>query len=116
LVTAVGLVATGLFFGYVRQGLLVLPLWLTLTAAAGVGLVRLLTRRGEGWKLPAPEQSGPSPKLLEVLGALVLSLLILELWGARSDREYRPTGATLKGTNVIIPDEPVRLELLPPEK
>lgn len=114
LVTAVGLVATGLFFGYVRQGLLVLPLWLTLTAAAGVGLVRLLIRRGDGWKLPPPEQSRPSPKLLKVLGALVLALLVLELWGARSDRKYRPTGATLKGTNVIIPDEPVRLELLPP--
>ena len=38
LLTATGMTTTGLFFGYVRQGLVLLPFWLTFTAAALVGL------------------------------------------------------------------------------
>lgn len=116
LVTGVGLAATGLFFGYVRQGLLVLPFWLTFTAAAGVTLVRRVTHRGLGWRLSPPEEGEPSPRLLKVVGGMVLALLVLELWGAGRDRQLRPIGATIRGSNVIIPDEPVRLELLPPKR
>jgi hypothetical protein len=45
-----------------------------------------------------------------------LVLLVLELWGAGANRNFKAIGATLQGSNVIIPDEPVRLELLPEEK
>src|SRR6185436_14347469 len=47
LMTCVGLPATGLFFGYVRQGLLYLPLWLTFVAAALTAIARRFTHRGE---------------------------------------------------------------------
>ena len=116
LATSVGLIATGLFFGYVRQGLLVLPLWLTLTAAAGAAVVRRFRHRGEGWRLPPSEESEPSRRLLQVLGGIVLALFVLELWGAGADRNYKATGTTLEGTDKLNRDEPVRLELLPPER
>ena len=107
-----------LFFGYVRQGLLVLPFWLTFTAAAGTAVARRLAHRGDrdrGWKLLPLEESEPSPRLLKVLGGLAVALLVLELWGAGRDRNFKAVGSTLQGSNVIIPDEPVRLEPLPPQ-
>lgn len=116
LATSVGLIATGLFFGYVRQGLLVLPLWLTLTVAAGAAVVRRLRHRGEGWRLLPSEESEPSRRLLKVLGGIVLALFVLELWGAGADRNYKATGTTLEGTDKLNRDEPVRLELSPPER
>jgi len=113
LMTGVGLVATGLFFGYVRQGLLYLPLWLTLTAAALTAIARRFTHRGEGWRLAPPGETDPSPRLLKVLAGLAVVLLAIEGWGATTDRNYKATGNTIQGSQYLNRDDPMVLEVLP---
>jgi len=115
LMTCVGLVATGLFFGYVRQGLLYLPLWLTFPAAALTAIARRLTHRGEGWRLAPAAETDPSPRLLKILGAAALALLLVEAWGATADRNYKATGTTLEGSQYLNRDDPMRLEVIPRE-
>lgn len=114
LLTGVGLVATGLFFGYVRQGLLYLPFWNTLAAAGLAAAGRRLTHRGEGWRLPTAAESDPSPRLLKILGGIAAVLLLLEGWGATTDRNYRATGTTVPGQTYLNRDEMMWLEVLPP--
>ncbi len=113
LMTLVGLTATGLFFGYVRQGLLYLPLWLTLSAAALTAIARRFTHRGAGWHLAPPGETDPSPRLLKILAGLAAVLLILEGWGAGADRNYKATGNTIAGSKYLNRDEPMRIEVLP---
>ncbi len=113
LMTCVGLVATGLFFGYVRQGLLYLPLWLTFPAAALTAIARRFTHRGEGWRLTPPAETDPRPRLLRVLGGLSLVLLLVEGWGATTDRNYKATGTTIQGSQYLNRDEMMVLEVLP---
>jgi len=113
LMTGVGLTATGLFFGYVRQGLLYLPLWLTLTAAALTAIACRITHRGEGWRLAPPGETDPSPRLLKTLAGLAAVLLVLEGWGATVDRNYKATGTTIQGSQYLNRDEPIRIEVLP---
>ena len=114
LMTCVGLVATGLFFGYVRQGLLYMPLWLTFPAAALIAIARRFTHRGEGWRLTPPGETDPGPRLLKILGGLAVALLLLEGWGATTDRNYKATGTTIEGSQYLNRDEAMELELLPP--
>lgn len=110
LLTGVGLVATGLFFGYARQGLLYLPFWNVLIAAALVGLWSLIRR---AQPLP-PSAEAPLPRLaLRVFGGVALILLLLEGWGARADRNYQATGMNVAGESYLNRDDPVRLEVLP---
>lgn len=116
LITCVGLAATGLFFGYVRQGLLYLPLWLTFPAAALAAIARRLTHRGEGWRLSPPGETDPSPRLLKILGGLAAALLLLEGWGATADRNYKATGTTIEGSKYLNRDEMMFLEVLPPKE
>lgn len=116
LMTSVGLVATGLFFGYVRQGLLYFPLWLTLPAAALTAIARRFTHRGEGWRLAPPEETDPSPRLLKILGGAALVLLLVEGWGSRMDRNYDATGTTIQGTKYLNRDEMMWLKVKPPER
>lgn len=110
LLTGVGLVATGLFFGYVRQGLLYLPFWNVLIATALVGLWNLARRV----RPLLPTAEAPLPRLaLRTLGGMALSLLLLEMWGARADRNYQATGMNVAGESYLNRDDPVRLEVLP---
>lgn len=116
LLTGVGLLATGLFFGYVRQGLLLLPLWYTLTAAALTALARrvnLRGHRGEGWRLAPPAETDPPPRLLKVLAVLAVALLALEGWGMKADRNYKATGTNVAGQSYLNRDEMIRLEVVP---
>lgn len=113
LMTCVGLVATGLFFGYVRQGLLYLPLWLTFPAAALTSIVRRITHRGEGWRLVPPGETDPSPRLLQTLAGIAVVLLVVEGWGATTDRNYKATGTTIQGSQYLNRDEMMILEVLP---
>lgn len=115
LMTCVGLVATGLFFGYVRQGLLYLPLWLTFPAAALTAIARRFTHRGEGWRLAPPDETDPPPRLLKVLGGLAVALLLLEAWGATTNRNFKATGTTIEGSQLLNRDEMMVLEVLPGE-
>ncbi|HKH48633.1 MAG TPA: hypothetical protein VKM72_28550 [Thermoanaerobaculia bacterium] len=113
LMTCVGLVSTGLFFGYVRQGLLYLPLWLTFPAAALTAIARRFTHRGEGWRLVPPDETDPSPRFLKILGGLAVALLLLEGWGATTNRNFKATGTTIEGSQLLNRDEMMVLEVLP---
>ena len=99
LLTASLLVATGLFFGYVRLGLLFLPFWLTFVAAA------------LAWPLP----SDPPRQLWQALAGIAVVLLVLEIWGISLHRNFKATGVNVPGRSYLDRDSPIYLELLPPE-
>jgi hypothetical protein len=110
LLTLAGMTATGLFFGYVRQGLLLLPFWLTLTAAAVAWIVERLRKLTSGFTfLPADL----SPLALRLLGGLAAVLLLLELSGTGANRNYQATGTTVLGQTYLDRDQPVYLKVLP---
>lgn len=112
LLTAAGMVTTGLFFGYARLGLLVLPFWLTWTATGLVWLGERLIHRQSGWSRTLQDLA-PSPTLLRVLGGLALALFLLEAWGATTDRNFKATGTNVPGETYLDRDQPVELEVLP---
>lgn len=89
--TVLWMISTGLFFGYVRQGLLMLPFWLTLlVAGAEAGNRRLFRGRfalPESWL----------PHLRRALLAAAALLLVLELGGAAGDRNFQATGTPVPG-------------------
>jgi 4-amino-4-deoxy-L-arabinose transferase-like glycosyltransferase len=106
LMTAALLLATGLFFGYVRLGLLFLPFWLTFMSVALVWLASLLS----------PVPSDPPRRLWQALAALTAVLLVLEIWGISLHRNFKATGVNVQGTSHLDRDAPVYLELLPAKK
>jgi hypothetical protein len=110
LLTLAGMITTGLFFGYVRQGLLVLPFWLTLAAAALVWIVERLRKLTSGFTFLPIE---PSPRALQLLGGLAAVLLLLELSGMGANRNYQATGTTVEGQTYLDRDQPVYLRVLP---
>jgi hypothetical protein len=109
LVTAAVLVATGLFFGYVRLGLLLLPFWLTFLAAALVWLGSLA--RSRSFRLPPP--ADPPRRLWQALAALAAVLLVLELWGVTLHRNFKGSGVNVPGRSYLNRDAEIRIELLP---
>jgi hypothetical protein len=112
LLTLLGMMTTALFFGYVRQGALLLPFWMTLVAA-GLGwiAVRLRIERLAG------SLTGVRPVLgwPRILGVLALALLAMEIWGATTHREYQATGKRLPGKHYLNPDAVMYLEVLKKE-
>ncbi|HSK79675.1 MAG TPA: glycosyltransferase family 39 protein [Thermoanaerobaculia bacterium] len=111
LLTAAGMVTTGLFFGYARLGLLVLPFWLTWTATGLVWIAERLIHRERGWSRTLQDLS-PSPTLLRALGGVAITLFLLEAWGATTDRNYRATGTNVPGQTYLDRDQPVVLEVI----
>ena len=109
LLTCVGLAMTGLFFGYVRQGLLALPFWLTLTAAALVWIGERLRKSTAGFTLIPID---PPRRLVQVLAGIAAAVLLLEGYGATTDRNYKATGTTLPGRQHLDRDQPMRLEVM----
>lgn len=109
LLTAAGMITTGLFFGYVRQGVVLLPFWLTLTAAAPVWIGERLAKRTFGLALVPVD---PPRRLLLSLAGIAVVLLALELWGAGSRRVIQGTGTVLPG-GTLDRDQPVYLKVLP---
>ena len=109
LLTATSLWVAALFFGYARQGLLLLPLWLSLGARAftglGSGIARLMRK-------PPPSKE-PSKALLIALATVTLSLLLLEAWGSTRDRSYQFRGTNLPGKLTLNPDLTVYIRPLP---
>jgi 4-amino-4-deoxy-L-arabinose transferase-like glycosyltransferase len=100
------LVATGLFFGYVRLGLLFLPFWLTFLSVALVWLISLLS----------PLPADPPRRLWQVLAAIAAVLLVLEIWGISLHRNFKATGVNVPGRTYLDRDSPIYLELLPSKK
>ncbi len=111
LLTLMGMITTGLFFGYVRQGLLYLPFWLTLTAAALVWIGERIAKLTSGFTLNPID---PPRRLLQALGGIAALLLVLELSGMGRDRNYEATGTTLPGHKFLDRDQPMHLKVLPP--
>jgi hypothetical protein len=110
LLTLAGMVTTGLFFGYVRQGLLLLPFWLTLTATALVWIGERLRGLASGFTL-APID--PPRRLLQILAGAAALLLVLELSGMGANRNYKATGTNVAGQTYLDRDQPVSLEEIP---
>lgn len=106
LLSGAWLVVTGLFFGYVRQALLVLPFWLSLAVAGPAWLWGRL-------KHEAPFPDALPPCLIKVLAVLVAIFLVLEGRGSRADRNFQATGDTVDG-RILNPDSAIRLKVLPP--
>lgn len=108
-VTASVLVATGLFFGYVRLGLIIFLFWLPFLGAALVWLGSL--RKDRSPRLPAP--ADPPRRLWQALAALAVLLLGLELWGVSLHRNFKATGVNVPGRSYLDRDAEIRFELLP---
>lgn len=100
---SLGVVA--LFFGYARLAVVVLPLWLTLAAAALGWLGSALAARS-----PAPFTARRAR-----LAALVaiLALLGLELQATIHGHRLEASGTTLPGSGRLDRDQPVRFRPLP---
>ncbi len=110
LLSGAGLFTTGLFFGYARQGLLLLPFWLSLIAA---GAVWLGARRRAAAGDRAPLPSRVPRRLAAALAAAAVLLLALEGWGSKADRNYEASGTTGADGHQLNPDDTVRLEVMP---
>jgi hypothetical protein len=125
LLSGAGMTTAGLFFGYVRLGILLLPFWFSLAAAAGVGLARLVFRRRFGPKsgvAEAREAAGAGrrgeavPSLSRrqrwILLGVAAVLLSLEGWGATSNRNFNATGTKLQGQGYLNPHDTMYLEVI----
>lgn len=97
MLTAAGMATTVLFFGYARQALLLVPLWLAWIAAA----IAALLGRIPAWADPRIRR--------RALVALILVLLAVDGTGAFADRSFDAEGESMPGTNVLNPDRPLRL-------
>jgi 4-amino-4-deoxy-L-arabinose transferase-like glycosyltransferase len=108
LLTLVGMITTGLFFGYVRQGLLYLPFWLTFTATALVWIGERIAKLTSGFTLSPID---PPKRMLQILGGIAFVLLLLELSGTGANRNYEATGTTLPGQKYLDRDQPMHLQV-----
>ena len=95
-----GLISTGLFFGYARLGVIVLPFWIA-SAVAGIasvlrGCARSLEDRRLRWAWLVP----------------VIALFLLEAWGATGDRNFRATGTQAEGATHLNPHDTMHLEVI----
>lgn len=101
LLTGGSLLVTLAFFGYARQGLLLVPLWLVLAASGAAWL---------GDRLPAVRAIS-SRRRSALARGLVLLLLLAEGIGAFSNRDYVASGETLSGSSRLNPDRPMELRV-----
>lgn len=108
-VSASVLVATGLFFGYVRLGLIIFLFWLPFLGAALVWLASLR----HGWSPRLPSPADPPRRLWQALAGLAVLLLALELWGVTLHRNFKATGVNVPGRSYLDRDAEIRFELLP---
>jgi len=108
-VTVAVLIATGLFFGYVRLGLMIFLFWLPFCGAALAWLVSLF--RSWSPRLPAP--ADPPRRLWLGLTVVAVLLFSLELWGVGLQRNFKATGVNVPGRSYLDRDAEIRFELLP---
>lgn len=111
-VTAAVLIATGLFFGYVRLGLMIFLFWLPFCGAALAWLARLPFRGKDGWSPRLPPPADPPRRLWLGLAAVAVLLFSLELWGVSLQRNFKATGVNVPGRSYLDRDAEIRFELL----
>lgn len=104
---ALSVLTTVAFFGYARQGVLLLPLLFGLEAVALAAAGDFLGRRFPALARPA---GGFLPRGVWVL---VIGLFAAELAGAFQDRNYIATGETLPGSQMLNRDSIMRLHRAP---
>lgn len=112
LVSVPPLMAVVLFFGYTRQFLLALPLWLGL-AGVGVGaIVQVIAARLESgaWQRPDWGALGDRRASWLVLGSLVVAVLTVDVVLSRAPVDFLATGSVEGPRNTIVQDAAVRLE------
>ena len=102
LVTVCGMAATGLFFGYARLGVLLLPIWFTLAAITIAAIARAIPAHVSFSRLRIPI----------VLAGMVAVLFLIEAWGATGDRNYRATGTQAEGAGHLNPHDTMHLEVI----
>lgn len=108
LVTSANMITIALFFGYVRQGLLLIPFWFS-----GVAIgIACLPRWLRGKRVTTLPDGTGRPGIIAV-AVLISAVLMLELNGARADRNYEASGTNLPGRNVLNRDLPINLKPLP---
>lgn len=107
LVTGCGMVTTGLFFGYARLGVLLLPIWFTLIATLLVAVVSRVSGR---------EQGGAKKRSLSIGRTIAIGvvavLFLVEAWGATGDRNYHATGTQTEGAGHLNPHDTMHLEVI----
>ena len=112
-VTGLTLLTTGLFFGYARQWLLLLPFWFAVIAASVVSLTAWGHDLVAGNKLCLQMVCLPLTRsIMTAFVVLALVLLVAEGLGSRADRNYTASGTTLPGSRQLNPDLPVRIKVL----
>lgn len=102
LATGCGMITTGLFYGYARLGVMLLPLWFTLTAIA------ISTILGA---IPSFASTSRSRARFAWIG-IVLLIFLIEAWGATGDRNYRATGTQIEGASHLNPHATMHLEVI----
>lgn len=105
--STIGFISTTMFYGYVRQGLLMLPVLLSF---AGITTAAMLSRG----LAPIRERQAPGRRLLVGIGLVALGMLMLEASGRESNRNFEATGSTIPGSHKLNRDQPITLKLLPP--
>ena len=105
----IGFISITMFYGYVRHGLLMLPL---VFSFAGVSTGVLIDR---GFAVVRDRES-PSKQGLVALGVLVLMMALLEFSGRDANRNFEATGSTIPGSHKLNRDQPITLKLLPVEE
>ena len=134
LITGVGMVTAGLFFGYARLGVIALPLWIS-SAVAGIVATLQGVRRGFGSHDPLRSRMAaqhpretPSgrqvrspfdwtPRFLTVRERVawllpVFLLLTFEIWGATGERNFHATGTQAEGMSHLNPHDTMYLEVI----
>jgi hypothetical protein len=112
--------ATALFFGYVRQGVLVLPFLCGIEGVTAAAAARWLARRGAGLRGSAagagsaaakasPGHATAEPAPSRALVALVAVLWLVELGGAFQNRNFIATGETIAGSKMLNRDSVMHL-------
>ncbi|MEO8196624.1 MAG: hypothetical protein ABI689_07870 [Thermoanaerobaculia bacterium] len=110
LLTAGSMMMVALSFGYARFGVLLLPLWMSIAAAAIVSFARWLVER-----LPEDQRGlfrGSRGRSLAA--TLVLLLVALEVAGTVRGHRFEATGTTLPGSTRLDRDQPIHFRPLPP--
>lgn len=108
--TLLPIISITVFFGYVRQGLLMMPWVLVLVAAV---LVAVAERGLQGLRPDAVPDRLSRRRALALVALVAVTMAVLEYRGVDDERNYEATGTTIPGSHKLNRDQPVTLKVLP---
>jgi hypothetical protein len=103
--TAYTVLLTAAFFGYARQGVLLMPLLFGVEGVTVTAAARWVARRRPGLDRPAGRTG-----LSRGVCLIVLVLWLVELGGAFQNRNYQASGETVAGSKMLNRDSIMHLE------